>query len=310
MIGSASRKKNQKPPVLRCLSLGAGVQSTTLALMAAHGEFGERPDCAIFADTGWEPQAVYEHQAWLSSPNVLPFPVHKITSSNIRDDLLQARKANGRRFASIPFFTLEHRPIGTTVPVLDVEDRIVGHRQLERDENRYGIGRRQCTREYKIDPITKHMRSLLGYRPRQRIPDASVEVWIGISMDEVIRMKPARSDWQINRWPLIEKRMTRQDCLNWIARHGYPEPPKSSCIGCPFHSDAHWRTMRDQAPDEWDEAVRIDRLIRKGGTLRGMRAKQYMHRSCRPLDEVDLDASNDARQLDLMLNECEGHCGV
>jgi len=62
---------------LRVLSLGAGVQSTTLALMAAHGEVGPMPDCAIFADTGWEPQAVYDHLAWLRSPNVLPFPVHK-----------------------------------------------------------------------------------------------------------------------------------------------------------------------------------------------------------------------------------------
>ena len=29
---------------LRVLSLGAGVQSTTLALMAAHGEIGPMPD--------------------------------------------------------------------------------------------------------------------------------------------------------------------------------------------------------------------------------------------------------------------------
>lgn len=40
---------------LRVLSLGAGVQSTTLALMAAHGEI-EAPECAIFADTQWEPR--------------------------------------------------------------------------------------------------------------------------------------------------------------------------------------------------------------------------------------------------------------
>lgn len=38
---------------MRILSLGAGVQSSTLALMAEHGEI-EKPDYAIFADTGWE----------------------------------------------------------------------------------------------------------------------------------------------------------------------------------------------------------------------------------------------------------------
>ncbi len=88
---------------LRVLSLGAGVQSTTLALMAAHGEVGPLPDCAIFSDTCWEPRAVYEHLAWLRSPNVLPFPVHIVTAGNIRDGLV--RGAQGERWASIPAFT-------------------------------------------------------------------------------------------------------------------------------------------------------------------------------------------------------------
>lgn len=88
---------------LRVLSLGAGVQSTTLALMAAHGEIGPMPDCAIFADTGWEPKAVYEHLAWLMSPNVLPFPVHIVSAGDIRADLVAG--AHGKRWASIPAFT-------------------------------------------------------------------------------------------------------------------------------------------------------------------------------------------------------------
>src|SRR5205085_283814 len=60
---------------MRIISLGAGVQSTTLALMAAHGEIGPMPDAAVFADTGWEPRKVYDHLGWLMSGNVLPFPV-------------------------------------------------------------------------------------------------------------------------------------------------------------------------------------------------------------------------------------------
>ena len=45
---------------LRIISLGAGVQSTTMALMAARGMIpGGLPDCAIFADTGAEPASVY-----------------------------------------------------------------------------------------------------------------------------------------------------------------------------------------------------------------------------------------------------------
>ena len=71
---------------LRCLSLGAGVQSTTMALMAARGELTPMPDIAIFADTGWEPAAVYDHLDWLRSGEVLPFPVEIVKKSNLRDD--------------------------------------------------------------------------------------------------------------------------------------------------------------------------------------------------------------------------------
>ena len=108
--------------------------------------------------------------------------------------------------------------------------------------------RRQCTKDYKIVPIRRKARELAGLY-RKRSPSVPVvEQWIGISFDEVIRMKPSFEDWQVNRWPLIERGMTRQDCLRWLERHGYPLPPKSSCIGCPFHSDEMWRQIRDHDP--------------------------------------------------------------
>ena len=105
---------------LRVLSLGAGVQSTTLALMAAHGEIGPMPDCAIFADTGWEPRAVYEHLAWLRSPNVLPFPVHIVSAGDLRAALLAG--ARGARWASIPAFTRTVTPAGAELPVYDEDE--------------------------------------------------------------------------------------------------------------------------------------------------------------------------------------------
>lgn len=267
-------------PRLRIISLGAGVQSTTMALLAAHGIIGPMPDCAIFADTGWEPKAVYEHLKWLMS-GVLPFPVHVVSAGNIRDHIVRGENTTGQRFATVPWFTGDG-----------------------------GMGRRQCTREFKIDPLARKQRELLGCRPRQRIPAGSVEVWIGISTDEAIRMKPSRDAWQVNRWPLIEQGMSRRDCTSWLLGMDYPLPPKSSCIGCPYHSDAQWREIRER-PEEWADAVAIDRLIRQDGTtMRGMRAHQYMHRSLKPLDEVDLRTHEERGQPDLFNNECEGLCGV
>ena len=43
--------------MINVLSLGAGVQSSAMALMAAKGEITPMPDCAIFADTQAEPQS-------------------------------------------------------------------------------------------------------------------------------------------------------------------------------------------------------------------------------------------------------------
>lgn len=192
-----------RPDLLRVLSLGAGVQSTTIALMAAHGEVGPMPTCAIFADTGWEPQAVYEHLAWLSSGNVLPFPVHVVSAGNIRRGLIEA--ASGRRWASIPAYT---RTRGTSGK---------GGAQV-------GMIRRQCTRDYKIDPIRRKVRELVSLTGKRSPTYPVVEQWIGISFDELLRMKPSGETWRVNRWPLIEKEMTRWDCLRWLERHEYPLP--------------------------------------------------------------------------------------
>jgi hypothetical protein len=268
-------------PQLRILSLGAGVQSTTLALMAAAGEFPEQLDGAIFADTGWEPKAVYDHLAWLQS--VLPYPVHVTRNGDIKEGILQRRNTTGGRFAAIPWFVKNLD--GTT-----------------------GMGRRQCSSEYKLTPIMWKVRELLGKGRKDGIAKGAAEIWIGISRDEAGRMKDARQGYMRNRWPLIEKEMTRADCLRWLEKRGYPKPPKSACIGCPFHNQAMWRDMKVNAPEEFADAVAIDEALRKGDA-RGMRGEEFMHSKRIPLIEA-VTLPEDDNQMDLFLNECEGVCGV
>jgi hypothetical protein len=261
---------------LRVISLGAGVQSTTLALMAAAGEIGPMPDCAIFADTGWEPKSVYEHLQKLT--DALPFPVHVIQVSNLREDVIANRNSDGHNFSVVPWFTTK------------------------------GIGMRQCTGEYKIRPIGRKIRELLGYKKGQHIPHNSAEVWVGISTDEIQRMKDSRDKWQVNRWPLIEYNISRNDCINWLANKGW-SAPKSACIGCPYHSDAMWREMRDNDPESWADAIEVDKAIRNSGSK--MQHQQFMHRSLKPLDEVDLSTSVEKGQIEFGFNqECDGMCGV
>jgi hypothetical protein len=168
------------------------------------------------------------------------------------------------------------------------------------------MGRRQCTMEYKITPLTKKTRELMGLVPRQRAKEVLCEMLIGISTDEALRMKPSQEAWKLHRWPLIEKSMSRNDCLRWMERKGYPLPPKSSCIGCPFHNDDEWRSIRADT-EAWADALEVDAAIRNQPKIKG---QQFMHRSCVPLAEVDLSTAADHGQVDMFNNECEGMCGV
>lgn len=276
-------------PDLTIISLGGGVQSSVLALMAKHGLIRPMPDYAIFADTGWEPEGVYRHLEWLSEQ--LPFPVQTVRRSNIRDDILAGVNSTGQEFSAIPAFVRSYT--GKT-----------------------GIARRQCTREYKLAPIELEMRDLLGLGFRQRIEeDLSVELWIGISKDEIIRMKPSRLRWVDHRWPLIDMGFSRADCIAWFAE-AYPERtlPRSACIGCPYHTDAEWADMRRNDPAAWADAVFVDDSLRAGERAKRFGGEMYLHNSMRPLAEIPLTtmAASEGEPAAAVAfgEECEGMCGV
>lgn len=256
---------------MKILSLGAGVQSSTLALMAEKGEI-DRPDCAIFADTGWEPKSVYAWLEWLESQ--LSYPVYRVSAGNIRKSLLDENS----RYAAIPFFT-----------------------------SNGGIGRRQCTNEYKIQPIERKTRELIGLAKGERAKEHHAFMMIGISTDEIQRLKPSRNKWQTNIWPLIDKGMSRADCLSWMQKNDYPLPEKSSCIGCPYHSNQYWREMRQKDPEAWKDACFVDEQLRVNGARKKMQFKEFMHPSLVPLRDAQL---GDDRTVDMFNNECEGICGV
>ena len=183
-----------------------------------------------------------------------------------------------------------------------------------RDGEGDGIGRRQCTDNYKIRPIRKKIRDLLGLKPRQRVPSGvTVELWLGISTDEAIRMKTSRDRWITNRYPLIEAAMSRQDCIDWWAAH-YDRPlERSACVACPFQSRQRWVETKRRWPDLFAEAVQIDANLRDSNRGLALDKTPYLHMLRMPLAEaVSLDEAEMGPdgQRDGFGNECEGHCGV
>lgn len=272
-----------RPPDLRTISLGAGVQSTTLYLMACAGEIGPKPDAAIFADTQAEPPWVYEHLDRLERAHGAVLPIHRVTLGSLAEFALGDRR-------------------GTRIPRLPVFVR-------NADGSR-GMMRRQCTAAFKIEPIKAKTRQILGLRKGQPMGKRRVEEWIGISTDEAHRMKPSRFPGFTSRWPLIEHGMSRQDCIRWLKAHGFEVPGKSACVFCPFHSDRTWAELQREHPDVFKQAAAFDDLIRSRG-LYGVKGTPFLHRSLRPLRDVDFGADQ-LRLLDLdgWGNECEGRCGV
>lgn len=260
---------------ISAISLGAGVQSSTMLLMAARGDL-ERPDVAIFADTQWEPQAVYSHLEWLEQEVGKTIPIIRVTAGNLRKEALKSSSLGSNRFFPIPLY-------------------------LRNQDGKSGMLRRRCTRDFKIVPIRRKLREMVGNRGR-------AEMWIGISLEEAAwRMRMSDVQWIVNRYPLVEKMMTRHDCFQYLKRHGYPIPPKSSCIGCPYHSNEIWRHFKDNDPVSWQDAVEFDNAVRK---VRHIDAPIFLHESLVPLSEVDLTTIEDKGQLNLFNNECEGMCGV
>lgn len=292
------------------LSFGAGVQSTTLLLMACFGDI-KKPNHIIFADTGWEPREVYNHLDWcIKIAKKHNMNIEIVSNGNIRNDILFG-KEQGKLFASIPFFTYTSTPIIAENIELDDNQYTLFEFDYEETEivkgyeYKKGMVRRQCTNEYKIIPIRKACRRFVGLEHGQRSKDININLLMGISTDEIQRVKPSKEKYITHVYPLIDKGFSRNDCLNYVKNKGFNLPPKSSCIGCPFHNDAMWKDMKINDKESWQDAVLIDKQIRNLPRFKG---NAYLHKSCKPLNEVDFN--DNQMDIDYFLSECEGHCGV
>ena len=243
---------------LRILSLGAGVQSTTLALMIEKGEI-PMVDCAIFSDVGAEPKLVYKHLEWLEKQ--LSYPVYKVQWRNLKEDIISAAKGEYKAFTA-PFYTKNI------------------------DTNKKG------QRYNKDDKVTMIM---------------------GISYDEMFRMKMNMHKYITNNYPLVDKQLRRHDCFNWLEKNNYPKPPRSACTFCPYHSNAEWREIKKNK-EEWKEVLELDKMIRDQEKFKNSQSgsvvdELFLHRDCKPIDEVDMRTDEEKGQMSF-LDECDGICGV
>ena len=185
----------------------------------------------------------------------------------------------------------------------------------DEDGGNAGINWRQCTKNYKLDPIRRTVQRLLGVRPRQNLsPETHVEMWLGITTDEALRVKPSRNWWITNRYPLIDDfPLTREDCQEWFAKR-YPKRNlnRSACVGCPFRSSSSWLDVKTNEPELFSEAVQLTQCLDRKHIIpeKLFRKRAFLHHRRMPLGEairLDLSESLESNQF---INECEGYCGL
>ena len=183
---------------LTAISLGAGYGSVGLSLLLERGDLPgyAKPDVAVFADTCAEPPHVYQTLDWLEGQ--VSWPIIRCSFGDLENNTWrQIRKE----------------------PVPERHQK-VGFMDIPAFGNTGGIIRRQCTYQYKIQPIKKVYREFAGVGP----PTLRVIQYLGISIDEAGRMKDAREKYLVNTYPLVAHRVSRTDIVEMM-RLDYPDAP-------------------------------------------------------------------------------------
>lgn len=265
---AAGRKAQHVTAPLRVLSLGWGVQSWTLAAMAAMGELPPI-DVAIHADTTWERSDTYlfakKWTPWLGE--------HGVTVQTVQAKNTEVVRTWRGKSVMIPAFTME-----------------TGKR---------GQVRRQCTRYWKVAPVKAAISAILRERGLPKRPGA-VALLQGISLDEFQRMHDSPVAYLAHEYPLVDLRIKRTDCIQWLERHGLEVPPKSACVFCPFHSKTGWQDLGRRGGLDLAVATAIDQQVRNARPP----VPLFVHPSMKPLNLAVVDDGQQSMWQDEAI--CDG----
>lgn len=253
------------------VSLGWGGQSFGLCAMSALGIL-PHIDVAIHADTGHERLATYGFaKVW--TPWLEAHGIEVITVRNERHNVIENWTSTG---LMIPAYTAYE------------------------DGRPSGMLRRQCTHDWKISPIRRWLQANRN--------GEQVEMWLGITLDEVTRMRQSDVGYITNVYPFVEilsRPWTRGMVIQWLKDNSLEVPVKSACVFCPFHDRETWRQIMKNADLDRSRAIAIDEQIRH--TRPGYVC--YLTSQLKPL--VDCDFSNEVDNGQLSLwgdEECSGMC--
>jgi 3'-phosphoadenosine 5'-phosphosulfate sulfotransferase (PAPS reductase)/FAD synthetase len=126
---------------------------------------------------------------------------------------------------------------------------------------------RDCTDKFKKVPINNFIK---------QFKKDGITQFIGISYDELQRMRTSDKKWITLKFPLVDWKIDRNECIEIIKKEGLPVPVKSGCYMCPFQSDLSWKNLYKTNKDLWKKAREIEEnnrtypknTLRWSGTLK------------------------------------------
>lgn len=269
------------------ISYGAGTQSTGLILMALNGEYDlPRPDFAIFADTGAEPEFIYDYfdyfQKYCKKHYGFDIYLTKKKGESLLDKLASPQKQsrNGFFTSSVPpFYTLN-------------------------EDGTKGMLNRQCTSDYKTNPTSSFINRTIEKKVKYNL-------WLGMSFDERSRMRISTNKRRINKYPLVNNFVIRKMTIDYVKEKGLKTPQRSSCFFCPFHSPRYWKWLKKEHKSEFIKACDVEQKIQSLQNHNSiLKSTPFLHRSCKPLSEIDFDIDTQLDMFPELIDECEGYCGI
>jgi len=136
---------------------------------------------------------------------------------------------------------------------------------------------RQCTRQYKVQPLRRYL--------YDRYPGERIGLMLGISVDEYHRMRDSSAARIEHVYPLVDRRLTRWQCRDIIERAGLAVPYKSSCWFCPYRTPGsqlvllqHYPQLREMA-DALEDRINTERRRRGQDEIIVLRADTDVEQS-------------------------------
>jgi len=277
----------EEKKILDIISYGVGTQSTGLILMALNNEFElKRPEFAVFADTGAESEFIYDYfdyfQKYCKKHYGFDIYLTQKKGISLLDNLTAPQKEsrNGFYTSSVPpFFTLNA-------------------------DGSKGMLNRQCTSDYKTNPTNSFINKQIEKKVKYNL-------WLGMSFDERSRMRINTNKRRVNYYPLVNNFVIRKMTIDYCKEKGIKSPQRSSCFFCPFHSPRYWKWLKKEHKSEFIRACELEEKIQSMQNHNSiLKSIPFLHRSCKPLGEIDFDIDTQLDMFPELIDECEGYCGI